>query len=166
VAALVAITEPDTKERPWCTCISWPVAENGGGGTTSGREGDLLRVRGWFAPALQPDDVLRAALAASPYRLTLVNSLVATAKELVGRNQGRVLLLTDRAILVAGRRFWRRRFRALLVSYPIGSVPVVAGEGVLTIGDDQFFLSPTGFQLVGAVGTATDVALFLEAGAT
>jgi hypothetical protein len=43
---------------------------------------------------------------------------------------------------------------------------VVAGEGVLTIGDDQFFLSPTGFQLVGAVGTATDVALFLEAGAT
>jgi hypothetical protein len=142
------------------------VAESDGGGTTTGRESDLLRAREWFAPALQPDDVLRAAMAASRYRLTLINSLVVTAKELVGRNQGRVLLLIDRAILVAGRRFWRRRFRALLASHPIGSVPVIAGDGYLTIGDDRFYLNPAGFQLVGVVGTATDVELFLAAGAT
>jgi hypothetical protein len=132
---------------------------------TSRREADLLRVRGWFAPALGPDDVLRAALAASPYRLTFINSLLVTAKELIGRNQGRVLLLTDRSILVAGRQFWRRRFRALLASHPIGSVPVVASDGSMAIGDDRFYLNPTGFQL-GDVGTATDVALFLAAGAT
>jgi hypothetical protein len=96
----------------------------------------------------------------------MINSLIATAKELAGRNQGRVLLLTDQAILVAGRRFWRRRFRTLLASHPIGSVPVVSGAGYLTIGDDRFYLNPGGFQLGGDVGSATDVALFLAAGAS
>jgi hypothetical protein len=121
-------------------------------------------VREWFAPAFQPGEDLRAALAATPYPLTMMHSLVATAKELVGRNQGRVLLLTDRAIHVVGRRFWRRRFRALLASYPIGTVPVRYAGGELWIDEVPFYLNPVGFQMGERVGLDADVDLFVGAG--
>jgi hypothetical protein len=138
-----------------------------GGSSRTDRERGLDTVRQWFGPALASDEALRAALAANPYRLTFFNSLIATAKELVGKNQGRVLLLTDRAIHVAGRRFWTRRFRTLYASYPIGSVPVGYAHGKLSIDGHAFYLNPGGFQLKGViVGNATDVGLFLQAGAT
>ncbi len=120
-------------------------------------------MREWFAPAFQPGELLQAALAATPYRLTVWNSLVATAKGLAGRNQGRVLLLTDRALLVAGRRFWRRRFRALLASFPLGSVSVRYADGELWIEEESFYLNPAGFQMGGRVGSATDIELFVGA---
>lgn len=75
-----------------------------------------------------------------------------------------MLLLTDRAIYVAGRKFWRRRFRALLASYPIGTVPVRYDGGELWIDEEPFYLNPVGFQMGGAVGSGTDVELFVEAG--
>ena len=49
------------------------------GQAPSGRELALSKVRGWFAPAFEPGEDLRAALMATPYPLTVVNSLVATA---------------------------------------------------------------------------------------
>ena len=110
--------------------IPWRSGADRGGKTTAGRDADLSMVRGWFEPAFQTDEELRAALMAIPYRLTVVDSLVTTAKELAGRNQGRVPLLTDRAIHVARRTFWRRRFGRLLASYPIGTVPVCYAGGV------------------------------------
>jgi hypothetical protein len=141
------------------------VSKSGNGEASSRRDQGLARVQTWFAPALEADETLRAALAATPFRLTRLNSLVATAKELTGRNQGRVLLLTDRAIHVAGRRFWRRRFRVLFVSYPLGTVSVrYVGDGELRVGEDAFFLNPAGFQMGGVVGSAADIELFVAAG--
>jgi hypothetical protein len=67
---------------------------------------------------------------------------------------------------VAGRRFWARRFRTLYASYPIGSVPVGYADGALSIDGHAFYLNPAGYQLKGVIGTATDVDLFLQAGAT
>ena len=152
--------------------VSWPVAGNQRGiGDTGGlsrtdRDRDLDTVRQWFGPALASGETLRAALATNAYPLTFLNSLIVTGKELVGNNQGRVLLLTDRAIHVAGRRFWARRFRTLYASYPIGSVPVGYADGALSIDGHAFYLNPAGYQLKGVIGTATDVDLFLQAGAT
>ena len=80
-----------------------------------------MRVREWFAPAFAPDEVLTAALAGNDIRFTMLNSLIGTARMLVGDNPARVLLLTDRAIYVATRKFWKRRFKGLLTTYPIGS---------------------------------------------
>jgi hypothetical protein len=140
------------------------MATDRDGQASSGRDLALLKVHGWFAPAFEPGEDLRAALMATPYPLTVVNSLVATAKELVGRNQGRVLLLTDRAIHVAGRRFWRRRFRVLLASYPIGTVAVGYAGGELRIDGEPFYVNPAGFQVGPRVGSGKDVELFMEAG--
>jgi len=140
------------------------VAEEHEQNAPSRREHDLLRLRGWFAPALQSNEVLRAGLAATPFRLTMLNSLVGTAKEMVGHNQGRVLLLTDRAIHVAGRKFWRRRFRVVLATIPVGTVPVSWDGRSLVIGDTRYYLNPAGFQLGGVVGTSVDLDMFLAAG--
>jgi hypothetical protein len=120
-------------------------------------------VRDWFAPAFQPDEKLCAALAATPFPVTMLNSLVATAKALAGRNQGRVLLLTDRAIHVAGRHFWRRRFRVSLGSFPLGTVVVRHDGGALWIGEESFYLNPSGLQMGGVIGSSTDIKLFVEA---
>ena len=128
------------------------------------REAGLLRVQGWFAAAFAPDEVLVAALAANAYPLTMLNSLVGTAKSFVGRSPARVLLLTDRAIHVATRKFWKRRFKALLVSYPTGTVSVRATGIELWIGDESFFLNPSGYQMGGNIGTAQDVRLFVDSG--
>ncbi len=144
--------------------VSWRMAANEGGTSRSPREQGLQQVAEWFAPALQPGETLQAALAATPYPLTMVNSLVGTAKDLVGRNQGRVLLLTDRAIHVAGRQFWRRRFRVLLGSFPLGTVSVRYASGELWIHEQSFYLNPSGYQLGGAVGSATDIELIVRAG--
>lgn len=83
---------PDLIRKRICIGVTWFVAADRGEPDPSGpgvsrRDRDLLRVRGWFAPAFQPGEDLRAALAATPYELTMLNSVVATAKELVGRNQ-------------------------------------------------------------------------------
>ena len=120
-------------------------------------------MREWFAPAFQPDERLCAALAATPFRVTALNSLLATAKELTGQNQGRVLLLTDRAIHIAGRRFWRRRFRVLLASVPLGTVVVRHDAGALWIGEEPFYLNPSGLQMGGVIGSSTDIDLFVAA---
>ena len=144
--------------------VSWRMAAGEGRTPRSPREQDLLQVTEWFAPALQTGETLRAALAATPYPLTMANSLVGTAKDLVGRNQGRVLLLTDRAIHVAGRHFWRRRFRVLLGSFPLGTVSVRSSTGELWIDEEPFYLNPSGYQMGGAVGSATDIELFVRAG--
>jgi hypothetical protein len=138
------------------------------------RQADLLRVRAWFAPAFAPDEVLVAAVATTPFRLTMLNSLVATGKALVGHNQARILLLTDRSIHVVARTFWRRRLRGVVASYPLGTVRVtLEREGhhasalgldsgaVLCVGDQRFHLNVAGFQLGGEVGTGADVELFL-----
>jgi hypothetical protein len=81
-------------------------------------------VRAWFAPAFAPDEVLVAALASSTYRLTLFRSLLATGMALIGQNPARILLLTDRSLHLAARKFTRRRFKKLVVSYPLHSVTV------------------------------------------
>jgi len=125
------------------------------------RQEGLLRE--WFAPALAPDEALTAALAASTVPLTMLNSLVATSKTFAGRSPARVLLLTDRAIHVATRRFWKRRFKGLLVSYPIGTVPITVAGSELRIGEESYFLNPPGYQLGGNSGTTQDVRLFLGA---
>jgi hypothetical protein len=139
------------------------VSDKGNGEAPSPRDQGLQTVRDWFAPALQPDEKLRAALAATPFPVTTLNSLVATAKELTGRNQGRVLLLTDRAIHVAGRRFWRRRFRVLLGTFPLGTVVVRHDAGALWIGEEPFYPNPSGLQMGGVIGSSTDIELFVEA---
>ena len=97
-----------------------------------------MKVRGWFTPAFGPGEDLRAALMATPYPLTVVNTLVAKAKELIGRNHGRVLLLSDQAIHVAGRRFWRRRFRVLLASCPLARCRLAWSAGELRIDGEPF----------------------------
>jgi len=136
-----------------------------GGSSRTDRDRDLDTVRQWFGPALDSGETLRAGLATNAYPLTIFYSLIGTAKALVGNNQGRVLLLTDRALHVAGRRFWAPRFRTLYASYPIGSVPVGYAHGALSIDGHAFYLNPAGFQLKGVIGTATDVDLFVQAGA-
>jgi hypothetical protein len=126
---------------------------------------------------LTPDEPLLAAVAATPFRLTLLTSLVATGMALVGHNQGRVLLLTDRSIYIVSRKFWRRRFKRVVSSYPVGSMPVTlesersasASFGLdsgaaLRIGDQRFYVNVDGFQLGRAVGSREDVELFLTAG--
>lgn len=108
------------------------------------RARDLEKVRTWFLPAFAPDEVLRAALAATPFPLTTLNSLIGTAKELVGQNQGRVLLLTDRAIHVVGRQFWRRRYRRSLASFPLGTTAVRRDAATLWIADVPYYITSTG----------------------
>jgi hypothetical protein len=142
------------------------VPGGGDGASESRRDQDLEKVRQWFSPALQPDEHLRAALATTPFRLTVVNSLLGTAKDLIGQNQSRILLLTDRAVHVVGRRFWRRRFRSLLVTFPLGTVAIRYDSGELRLDDDKFYVNISGFQLGGDVGSTTDIELFVEAGAT
>jgi hypothetical protein len=135
------------------------------------RAAALLRVREWFAPALGPSETLQGALATTPFDLSnpyspaaVGHSLLAAGQALTGNNQGRVLLLTDTSIHVARRRFWKRRFKALEASYPVGGVRVTAEGNGLRIGDQVFFPNWTGFQLGGAVGGPHDVQLLLEAG--
>lgn len=124
-----------------------------------------MRVREWFAPVFAPDEVLSAALAGNDIRFTMLNSLIGTARMLVGDNPARVLLLTDHAIYVATRKFWKRRFKSLLTTYPLGSVSIsVDRRTELRIGDDVYFLNPPGYQMGGPIGTQQDVRLFLAAG--
>jgi len=127
------------------------------------REAGLLRVRQWFAPALTSDEVLLAALASSTSRLTTFNSLIATAKTLVGRSPQRVLLLTDRSLHVTSRKFSRRRYKKLVASYPLHTVAVTWHNGALHIADQTFFVNPPGFQLGGVIGTEQDLKLLLAA---
>jgi hypothetical protein len=134
------------------------------GTPSSPRAEGLQRVQQWFAPAFAPDETLRAALAATPFPVTYWNSIVAAGKELTGHNQGRVLLLSDETIHVVGRHFWRRRFRAELASYAVGTVPVRYAADVLHIADVPFYLNAAGFQMGGVVGSNTDVELFVAAG--
>jgi hypothetical protein len=153
------------------------IDDTGPPGQPTKRQAGLLRVREWFAPAFSPEETLLAALAVTPFRLTMVNSLVATGKALVGHNQGRVLLLTDRSIHIVSRKFWRRRFKRVMSSYPVGTVPVtldtkrahVTSLGLdsgaaLCIGDQRFYLNVAGFQMDGIVGSRQDVDLFVAAG--
>jgi hypothetical protein len=127
------------------------------------REAGLLRVRQWFAPAFTSDEVLLAALAGSTSRLTTLNSLIATAKTLVGRSPQRVLLLTDRSVHVTSRKFSRRRYKKLVASYPLHTVAVTLHAGALHIADQPFYVNPPGFQLGGVIGTQEDVKLLLGA---
>jgi hypothetical protein len=127
------------------------------------REAGLLRVRAWFAPAFAPDEVLVAALASSTYRLTLFRSLLATGMALIGQNPARILLLTDRSLHLAARKFTRRRFKKLVVSYPLHSVTVTWDKTALQIGEQHYYLNPAGYQLGGVIGTEQDVELFLAA---
>ncbi len=139
------------------------MAQRRARGDSDRRARDLERVRQWFEPAFEPGEELRAALAATALRLTLVNVLIGTAKELVGRNQGRVLLLTDRAIRVVGRRFWRRRFRTSIARYDLGTVGIRLHDRALWVSDQPYYINPNGFQMGGSVGSSTDVELFLKA---
>ncbi len=132
--------------------------------TASPRRAGLARVQQWFAPAFAPDEVLRAAVAATPFRLTMLNSLRAIPALLVGRSTGRVLLLTDRAVHVAARQLWRRRFKKLLGTYPVESVAVSADGEALCIGEHRFYPNPAGYQLGGGIGSTADIELFVEAG--
>lgn len=75
-----------------------------------------------------------------------------------------MLLLTDRAIHRAGRRFWRRRFGVLVASYPIGTVAVGYAGGELRIDGEPFSVNPAGFQVGPRVGSGKDVELLMEAG--
>jgi hypothetical protein len=127
------------------------------------REAGLLRVRQWFAPAFEADEVLVAALAGSTDRLTLSSSLLATGKLLVGQNPARILLLTDRSIHIAARKFSRRRYKKLIMSYPRRGVAVTWDEKALRIADRHYYLNPAGYQLGGVIGTEQDVELFLGA---
>lgn len=135
------------------------------------RQASLLRVRQWFAPALAPSETLVAALATTPFDLSnpyapaaVGHSLVAAGQALMGNNQGRVLLLTETFIHVARRRFWKRRFKSLEMSYPVGAVRIVAEGHGLRIGDQAFFPNWAGFQLGEAVGGPHDLRLLLGAG--
>ena len=95
------------------------------------RQVDLERVQRWFQPALDAGETLQAAVGVSAGK--------------------RVLLVTDRAIRVVARKFWLRRFKAALGSFPLGSVSVRyappghhAGRTALEIGE----------AAVGAIGVA------------
>ena len=86
------------------------------------RQADLERVQRWFQPAFEVGETLRAAVGVSAGK--------------------RVLLLTDRAIHVVARKFWARRFKAALGSFPLGSISVryalpghQAGRTALEIGE-------------------------------
>ena len=99
------------------------------------RQADLQRVQRWFSRALEPGEKLQAAIGVSAGK--------------------RVLLLTDRSIRVVARKFWLRRFKAALGSFPLGSVSVryappghQAGRTALEIGE----------AAVGAIGAATATA--------
>jgi hypothetical protein len=80
----------------------------------------------------------------------------------IGRNPARILLLTDRAIHIATRKFTKRRFKKLIVSYPLHTVPVSWDDKALHIGDRQIYLNGAGFQLGGLIGTQQDMTLFLD----
>jgi hypothetical protein len=95
------------------------------------RQADLERVQRWFQPAFDAGETLQAAIGVSAGK--------------------RVLLLTDRAIRVVARKFWVRRFKAGLDSFPVGSVGVrfappghQTGRTALEIGE----------AAVGAIGVA------------
>lgn len=120
-------------------------------------------MREWFAGALAPDEVLVAALATTPFRLTMLNSLVATGRDLVGQNQARILLLADTSIHLTSRKFWRRRLKAVLASYRLGTVTVTTDGDAIVVGDQELYFNPLG---VGAgIGSGEDLQLLLDASA-
>jgi hypothetical protein len=59
----------------------------------------------------------------------MFSGLLGTTKDIIGWNQGRVLLVTHGAIHVAGRHFWRLRFRLRPASFPLGTVPIRCAAG-------------------------------------
>ena len=84
-----------------------------------------------------------------------------TAKDIIGWNQGRVLLVTYRAIHIAGRHFWRWRFGVLLAccTVPIRYVTRRPGSG-----EETFHVNWSGFQVGSDAKTTLDIDLFVEAG--
>lgn len=137
------------------------------------RQQELLRIREAFAPALAPNEILVGALSVTPFDLSnpsspaaIGNSLVATGKALTGNNQGRVLLLTDRNIHVARRKFWKTSYRGVDASYPVRSVPIRREGNGIRVADKVYYPNWTGFQTGGArgvVGTVEDLQLLLAA---
>jgi len=128
-----------------------------GAGPTAG---DRVRSRRPFNPAKRS----RPRWRPPPYPLTMVNSLVGTAKDLVGRNQGRVLLL-DRTgpSIVAGAQFWRRRSGPAWV-LPLGALSVRYASGELWITNSPSILTPPAISSVEPSGSPTDIELFVRAG--
>jgi hypothetical protein len=135
----------------------------------------LKQVQEWFAPAFDPGEVLRGALAVSPFRVYSLQALLSFVT--LRWNQVRVLLVTDQAVHVVRRTGFRMRFRNALASYPRGSVPIgLEGgsplrdlgltTGTLVVGDQRFYINGPGYQVTaGTVGTNEDIHLLLEAGA-
>ena len=138
------------------------------------RQQELVRIRQAFAPALAPDETLVGVVAVTPFDLSnpsspkaMGNSLLATGKALTGNNQGRVLLVTDKNIHVARRKFWKPSYRGVDASYPLRTVPVRREGNGIRVADRVYYPNWTGFQAGGArgvVGSAEDLRLLLAAG--
>jgi hypothetical protein len=137
--------------------------QNVDGRGNPGRSAGLELVRSRFAGALADDEVLIAAVATTPFRLTVLNSLIATAKDLVGQNQARILLLSDRSIHICSRRFSKPKLRKVLATYPIRGVPVGWAGGALVVDGKSFYMNNAGYQVARGIGNSFDVDLFVAA---
>ncbi len=129
-------------------------------------QGSLAEAARWFAPALDRDEVPRAVLTATPHPVPSLATVRDAVGDLGGRCSGRVLLLTDRAIHVGSRPLWRRRVRATVSRYPLGSVTVALHGAALVVGGVAYYLNAGGYQLRPTLWMTPEMRMFLAASAS
>jgi hypothetical protein len=107
--------------------------------STGHRQADLKRVQRWFQPALEASETLHAAIGVSAGK--------------------KVLLLTDRRIRVVARKFWVRRFKASLGSFPLGSVSVRYAPPGRHTGQTALEIGEAAIGAIGVAGATTTTSL-------